>query len=147
MGGRGSSSGRAGGKNKRPIRYSTYEDDKFFGEIILHPNKESFVFNHNPNDYTAIPVFSKEHITDINGNKVLIVGNDKAVYLKEWQMKPVLIGKDSGYAVKLTRNYYRPYTFKNSFSQVSIDKDLSSFDDIKKLAKSQESTFYRKSKQ
>ena len=152
MGGRGSSSGRAniGLFNQTKKNFEKYgkstQNDKFFGDKYMISNKY-FLFDHNPDENTSIAVFGREHFRDIKGNTVLIVGNDKAVYLKDWQIQPVDIerGMASGYAVKLNSNYYKPYTFKNSFNQVSMDKDLS-FDDIRKIAKSQNNTKYGKPK-
>ena len=54
------------------------------------------------------------NIKIIKGNYVLLVDNNKGVYLKEWQVKPVhnFYNGMSAYAVKLNRKYFKPYTFK-----------------------------------
>lgn len=79
------------------------------------------------------------NIRVINGNFVLIVGNNKAVYLKEWQLK-IASSWDmdiSGYVVKLNRNYFKPYTFRSEFNGVMFSKD-ETFDDIYEIAQEQE---------
>lgn len=68
-----------------------------------------------------------------NGSIVLVVGDNKAVYLKNWQLKRFTGGE---YVVKLNRNYFKVYTFKSNFDNFSFDHD-ESFDDLLNVAKEQ----------
>ena len=72
----------------------------------------------------------------------MIVDNDKAVYLKDWQVKPVHSFSEgmSGWAVKLNRKYFKPYTFKKPFDDYSFDKQ-DDFDSLLKTAKKQDKTY------
>lgn len=79
------------------------------------------------------------NIKTIKGNPVMITGNNQAVYLKDWQYRPVHNYYDGidAYAVKLNRKYYRPYTFRFNFDEYSFDKN-NSFDDMMDTARQQE---------
>lgn len=79
------------------------------------------------------------NIKTIKGNPVMITGNNQAVYLKDWQYRPVHNYYDGidAYAVKLNRKYYRPYTFRFNFDDYSFDKN-NSFDDMMDTARQQE---------
>lgn len=68
---------------------------------------------------------------------LLVVGNNQAVYLNDWQIKKGSNQDDiSTYFVKLNRNYFKPYTFRNGFDDFSFNKD-DSFDDLLNVAKEQ----------
>lgn len=75
----------------------------------------------------------------VKGSPVLVVDNNKAVYLKNWQIKPVSNWDEGieGYAVKLSRRYFKPYTFQNPLGEYSFDKE-DTFDDLLQVAKEQE---------
>lgn len=59
---------------------------KFFGEI-KHTSNKYFTFNRIINDDEIIIVTS--NIKIIKGTPVLVVGNNKAVYLKDWLIREV----------------------------------------------------------
>lgn len=109
--------------------------DSFFGEVSQKSNKY-FTFNHIIDKDTIILVTS--NITTIKGNPVMIVGNNKAIYLKDWQMRKVhdYYNGFNAYAVKLQRAYFKPYTFKNDFEDYHFEHD-DTFDTLKAAAKSQ----------
>ena len=111
----------------------------FFGDTEWRSNKY-FKFDH-VKDNDNIVIVTK-NIKAIKGNFVMIVDNDKAVYLKDWQVKPVHnYGEDFwGFAVKLNRKYFKPYTFKNPFNDYSFDKQ-DTFDRLLKDAKKQNKTY------
>lgn len=111
----------------------------FFGDTEWRSNKY-FKFDH-VKDNDNIVIVTK-NIKAIKGNFVMIVDNDKAVYLKDWQVKPVHnYGEDfRGFAVKLNRKYFKPYTFRNPFTDYSFDKQ-DTFDSLLKDAKKQNKTY------
>lgn len=127
-----------------------------YGEFLKqkHDKDMDFFFGKDnwhkvTNKYYEIPkrVISNDEIylvtnnlTGVKGNPVLVVGNNKAVYLKEWQIKNVYNyydGIGDSYIVKLNRKYFKPYEFKSGFDNFSFDKD-ETFDDLLKVAQEQE---------
>lgn len=111
----------------------------FFGDTEWRSNKY-FKFDHVKDNDNIILVTN--NIKAIKGNFVMIVDNDKAVYLKDWQVKPVHSFSEGmyGWAVKLNRKYFKPYTFKTSFDDYSFDKQ-DTFDSLLKTAKKQDKTY------
>lgn len=95
----------------------------FFGDTQWRSNKY-FRFDHVKDDGNIILITN--NIKAIKGNFVMLVDNEKAVYLKDWQVKPVhsFSAGMSGWAVKLNRTYFKPYTFKSRFEDYSIDKQV-----------------------
>lgn len=79
------------------------------------------------------------NVKQIKGNYVMIVDNNKAVYLKDWQVKAVsnFFNGLEGYTVKLNRNYFKPYTFRFDFEGYSFEKE-ETFEDMMNVAKLQE---------
>lgn len=70
---------------------------------------------------------------------VLIVDNNKVVYLKDWQVEAIKnwdLGQNS-YAVKLDRRYFKTYTMSFKFDDVCFAKE-DTFDDLVAVAKSQD---------
>ena len=68
---------------------------------------------------------------------LLVVGSNKAVYLKSWQVKEVQeypVG--NSYIVKLNRKYFKIYTFKSNFEDFIFDHD-DDFDSLKEIAGTQ----------
>ena len=111
------------------------DKERFFGEVKQLTNKY-FTFNHIVDDDTIILI--TKNIITVKGNPVLVVGNNKAVYLKPWQIKSVHNYYDgfNADAVKLNRNYFKVYTFKNDFEGFSFDND-ETFESLAEIAKSQ----------
>lgn len=109
--------------------------DAFFGEVVQKSNKY-FTFDHIPDKDTIILVTSD--IKTIRGSPVLIVGNNKAVYLKDWQIRKVhdYYNGFNAYAVKLQRAYFKPYTFRTDFEDYYFKQD-ETFDSLKAIARSQ----------
>lgn len=137
MGGRGSSSGRAGGTLKSNIKNNALtKKDSFFKQVQLVSNKY----------FTYDSVIDKDNIIVrtnnvkmIKDNPVLIVDNNKAIYLKDWQVVPIKMdrGEVNTYAVKLNRKYMKEYTFKSNFDNVSFSKK-DDFNSLMKVARSQQ---------
>lgn len=119
------------------MKSSKERDEKFFfGESVRHVSNKYITFNHVIDDDTII--INTNNLKTIKGNFVLIVDNDKGVYLKDWQVRPMHnydLGLDL-FCVKLSRKYFKPYTFKFSFDEFSFEKEMT-FDDLKEIAASQ----------
>ncbi len=114
------------------------EKEAFFGETKKVSNKY-FEFKRVKDDNNIVLVTNNVIINRNLNTILLVVGNNKAVYLKEWQVRQIRnydLGV-YGYAVKLNRNYYKTYTFKKEFDNYSIDKDQT-FDDLLEVAKEQD---------
>lgn len=71
---------------------------------------------------------------------VMYVGNDKVIYLKEWQIRPVRQWNDGnevkGNIVKLDRKYFKVYNAPQN-DDFAFDEE-ESFDDLVKVAKKQD---------
>lgn len=115
-------------------------DERFFyGESVKHTSNKYFTFDHVIDDDTII--FNTNNIRTIKGNPVLVVDHNKAVYLKDWQIRRVH-NYDWGlntYCVKLNRQYFKPYTFSFDFDDLSFDKEQT-FDFLKNIVSTQNGT-------
>lgn len=109
---------------------------RFFGEVE-HKSNKYFTFKHVINDDEAIIITN--NVKYIKGNPVLIIANNKAVYLKEWLVQPVhnYFNDIYAYAVKINRQYFKPYTFKSDFEDICIETEYT-FDDLLNIAKEQD---------
>ena len=109
---------------------------RFFGEVE-HKSNKYFTFNHYINDNEAIII--TDNVKYIKGNPVLIIANNKAIYLKDWLVKPVhnYFNDIYAYAVKINRQYFKPYTFKSDFEDMCIETEYT-FDDLLNVAKEQD---------
>lgn len=110
---------------------------RFFGDIRRKSNKY-FTFNHVIDSDNIIIITG--NVKMVKGSYVLVIGSNKAVFLKSWQVKEVhnFYSGYSGYAVKLNRNYFKPYTFKTDFDEFAFNHD-DTFDTLKAVAESQNS--------
>lgn len=110
--------------------------DKFFGEIVKVSNKY-FTFNKIISEDEIIILTT--NIKDIKGSPALIVGNNKAVFLKDWLVKRVHSWEENIdlYAVKLNRKFFKVYTFKTPFEDYSFDQE-DDFDSLYKVAQEQQ---------
>ncbi len=112
--------------------------DFFFGKGNWS-NKSNQYYNFkrviNENEIIIIT----NNIKKIKNNYVLVVGNNKVVYLKDWAVRPVRNFENNvyAYAVKLNRNYFKVYTFKSDFEDLYFEKE-ENFADLLELAKEQE---------
>jgi hypothetical protein len=110
--------------------------ERFFPNYKNLSNKY-FTFDHYINDDELVIVTN--NIITVKGNPVLVVGNNKVVYLKDFCINPVH-NYDHGinaYAVILKREYFKVYTFKNDIEGFDFEKE-ESFDDFVTLAKEQD---------
>lgn len=135
-----------GDKPKKKKTYSDYLKDRkqkdrdfFYGEgNTKNVSNKYFKFKHVLDDDNCIVVTN--NIKFIKGNPVLVTGNNQAVYLKDWQLRSVYNYWEGieGYAVKLNRKYFKPYTFRFDFDDMAFDKN-NTFDDIMDVAREQDS--------
>lgn len=108
----------------------------FFGENVKKISNKYFKYESVKNDDEIILITND--IKFLKGNYVLIVDNNKAIYLKDWQVKQVHnynLGLNA-YAVKLNRKFFNPYQFKFTFDEFSFDKE-ETFDDLLDIARTQ----------
>ena len=112
------------------------EKERFFGDRRFVTSK-FFTFEHVLDDDNIIVVTDAVKMLR-NGSIVLIVGNQEAVYLKEWQIWKVTgyYGEFDGWAVKLCRDYFKPYRFNKPFPGVFF-RQPDTFDNLKATARGQ----------
>lgn len=110
--------------------------DRFFGGRRMTSSRY-FTFEHVLDEDNIIVITDNVRMLR-NGSIVLIVGNEHAVYLKEWQIYKVRTYTDDidGWAVKLNREYFKPYRFNGRFAGVSFYQP-DTFDNLKVTAKAQ----------
>lgn len=108
----------------------------FFGEVTKKSNKY-FEYNSVIDEDNIIIVTN--NIKTIKGNMVMIVDNNKAVYLKDWQVRRVhnFYNGVSAFAVKLNRKYFKPYTFRFDFEDMAFEQE-ETFDSLKECASEQD---------
>lgn len=125
-------------------KYSDYikeakdKDLKFFyGDDLKHVSNKYITFKHYKDDDNIILVTN--NIATVKGNYVLVVDNNKAVYLKDWQVRAIYnyFENFNGYAVKLNKKYFKVYTFKSDFNQFLFLKE-NSWEDLVAIAKEQD---------
>lgn len=111
---------------------------RFFGEVKNRSNKY-FTFKHVIDEDNIVLVTS--NIKRVKDSLVMVVANNKAVYLKDWQVLKVhnYYAEMEGYAVKLCRKYFKTYTFKSNFEEFSFDEE-DTFDSLKEVAATQDET-------
>jgi len=104
----------------------------FFGETKKMTNKY-FSFKRVVDDDNIIIITN--NIKTIKGSFVMMVDNNKVIYLKDWQVRPIHnYGADiNAYAVKLNRKYWKVYTFKSDFEDMAFEKE-ETFDDLMAVA-------------
>ena len=120
------------------------EIERFFGGKGEHIYKKTYKFDHVIDDDNV--VITTNNLQFVKDGLALIVGKNKAVFLKNWQARHTTIndpnwGKLGTNLIKLNRNYFKVYTFKNNFEDIVIEdgEEMTNFDDVLKLAKEQDS--------
>ena len=112
----------------------------FFGENnYKHVSNKYIQFKRFIDDNNII--IYTNNIMYVKGNPVLVVDNNKVVYLKDWQLKEASNYNNNltGYLVKLNRNYFKAYTFKSEFDNFYFTKQ-DTFDDLVEISKQQDET-------
>ena len=104
---------------------------------LQHVSGKYIKFNHVIDDDNII--INTNNVKTIKENFVLIVDKNKAVYLKDWQVRPVHNYDLSlnMYCVKLNRRYFKPYTFRFDFEGFDFEKEVT-FDELKEIAATQD---------
>ncbi|WP_289068899.1 hypothetical protein [Faecalibaculum rodentium] len=111
--------------------------EEFFGKVENKSNKR-FQFDgsahKNPDEITIIT----GNVRRFKDGFVMPVGNNKLVYLKDWQVLPVYNHEEIGNAeaVKLNRKYFKTYTWKSEFEDFYFENE-DTFDSLAELAKEQ----------
>lgn len=119
------------------IREKNSKDiERFFGEHKMLSN-QYFTFS-NVQDEDNIIIITN-NVKSIKKNPVLIVGNNEAVYLKDWNILPVMNWEKGidAWAVKLNRKYFKVYTFMEEFEDFYF-KETETFDSLVEVAKEQQ---------
>lgn len=112
--------------------------DKFYGERNSVSNSR-FTFDGTAHESQDEITIVTKNVRRLKDNLVLIVGNNKLVYLKDWQAKPLYsheLGLNAS-AVKLNRKYFKPYTWKaGNFLDVDFEQE-DTFDSLRDVAREQ----------
>lgn len=114
--------------------------DKFFGDIFKKSNKYHHFRHYRDDD--NITIITK-NLKTIKGEPVMIVSQNKAVYVKGWNVRPVRIWEEEiqfeAYAVRLQRKYFKTYTFRAGFDEFGFGEgEEDTFDSLVELAKEQD---------
>lgn len=125
-------------------RYSEYLERKkynsilrFFGEGIEFDNGYVKSFKHYKSDQEVIIITN--NVIMINETPVLILGNNKGHYLKWFNIKKLkkFNSTITSYAIKINKEFFKIYEFKNNFEDFYFDNDVS-FEDLIEIAKEQD---------
>lgn len=125
-------------------KYSDYLKDRkqknndfFFGEGNFKKISNKYFQFRTVLDDDNIIIFSK-NLTFVKDSAVMIVSENKAIYLKPWQYKVVETFEGiQGFLVKINRNYFKPYTFKCCFDGFE-GMNEHDFDQLLEIAKEQQ---------
>lgn len=113
------------------------EKERFFPNC-KNVSAKYFTFQHYINDDEVVIVTS--NVVPVKDSLVMLVANNKAVYLKDWTVKKVHSYNEmfNAYAVKLNRKFFKVYTFKNYFEGFAFGEHEQTFDDMVETAKAQD---------
>lgn len=125
-------------------KYSDYlksrkqkDNDFFYGEGNLKKISNKYFQFKTVLDDDNIIIFSK-NLTLIKDSPIMIVAENKAIYLKPWQYKIVeTFDGVRGFLVKINRDYFKPYTFRTCFDGYEGMNDYD-FDQLLEIAKEQQ---------
>lgn len=111
------------------------ENDKFFGEgNRKRVSNKYYTYKHVIDNDNII--INTKNVKAIKDSWTLIVDNNKAVYLRDFQVREAHNWNELGddfYIVKLNRKYFKTYTFKSGFEGFSFEKE-NTFDDLMAVA-------------
>lgn len=116
------------------------ENERFFGKgnRKMLSNKY-FTYKHVLDDDTII--INTNNVRVVKDSLILVVGDDKAVYLKDWSARKAH-NYDWGidfWIVKLSRAFFKVYTFKSRIdSDLCFDNEVQDFDRLLEIAKEQD---------
>lgn len=116
------------------------EQNRFFGEgNVRKVSNQYFKFNHVLDVDTVI--INTNNVRIIKDNPVLVVGACEAVYLKPWNVLKAHNFQELGdnfYLVKLSRQFFKTYTFKNQIDKNLCFDEVQDFDALSAIAKKQD---------
>ncbi len=112
----------------------------FFGQVVKATNKY-YRFDQVLSDDKIIIV--SRDVVSIKGKPVYVTGSNTAIYLKDWQFRRMATRHGGGdmWAIKLDRNYFKEYTFKNPIRDsegFNFHKKQENFDSLRKVAREQQ---------
>ena len=129
-------------------KYSDYLKERkkkhiefFFQQQVKWESNKYLRFKECIDDDNIILLLDEYKLHYVKLNPVLLVGKNKAVYLKEWQIEPFhkwfAESKTGiqGYCIKLNRKYFKPYTFTDEFRKWWGGDTETTFDDLLEKAK------------
>lgn len=134
-----------GGKEMSTSNYSEFlkglsqkDKDFYFGAGNYTMTTNNYFTFKNVIDEDNIIIVTN-NVKMIKDSYVLIVSDNKAVYLKDWQVRSCKSYKEGieAYFVKLNRKYFKPYTFSFTFEDMCFEKE-DTFDTLVKCAREQE---------
>lgn len=110
----------------------------FFGQDLKMTSGKYFTFTKFiDNDHIIVLT---NNIKFIKNKPVFVVSNNKGIFLKDWQFRKVSSYQKgiNCYAVKLTRQYFKPYEFSFEFNDFYFENNGNEFDTWVIIAKEQE---------
>ena len=124
---------------KKSSKYLTNFNDNYFNESISKISNKYFTFKRYKDDDNVTIVTS--NVIYLGDFPVLLVGENKGVWLKQWQVKDIKVGQYDfipAKTVKLSRKYFNVKDIKSSkCDNFYFEKD-NTFDDMVELAKLQD---------
>lgn len=108
----------------------------FFGNV-RHVSNKYFKYTHKVDEDNII--INTNNVRFVKGSPTLVVGNNDCVYLKEWNIKTAhnYDSELNFYVIKLSRQYFKTYTFGREFVNIDLPQTLS-FDDLLRIAEEQD---------
>lgn len=106
--------------------------DFFFGEKNYKIESNNYI-TYNPFVDKDTIIIRTNNIKNIKGNYVLIVDNNKGVYLKDWQLRYSSNDWEGleFYLVKLNKNFFKPFEFNFEFDDYYFEKTQTWEDHVK----------------
>ena len=100
-------------------------------------SKRSFTFKNIVND--DVVIYLTTNVRTIKDKHILVTGEHHGVFLKDWQFKKISNHQKgiNCYAVKLYRDYFKPFSF-GAISFEPATPKIEDFEDLIRQAKEQE---------
>lgn len=120
-------------RKEKDLKFRFGDDVKIMGD--------TFQFTHFKNNDEIIIATNNVKYWSNKDQYVLVVANNKVVYLKPWQVTPIKNWNDglgNSYAVKLSRKFFKAYQMPFEFEDMMFEKE-DTFDSLAEVAKEQDS--------
>lgn len=114
-------------------------NDNYFNESINKISNKYFTFKRYKDDDNVTIVTN--NVIFLNIYPVLLVGEGKGVWLKQWQVKDVKVGQYEfipAFTVKLSRQYFTVKDINSPKCNDFLFEKEDTFDDLVELAKAQD---------